>query len=405
MPPTVLALSNALGYPNYRRRLNELQRLNFEVSHCGFDDNSGFGALDSSLEEVRLGDIQPGRYMKRFAAILSAVRGLQRLLSVKQPNVLWVFGVDMIPLVLIARSLNRMMFWSVWRSSRNERALLAAKFPPKFVYEVHDIRDLMLSPTPVGWLLRFLERQLLTKETLVIVTSSQYLDNYFEKFHSDRSFPTLVLENKLTAREVYVVRSSSRANKAMRNDEGGVGTIRIGYFGSLRCPYAWRAVLTLADHRSGQFEVLVRGVPRGLDRFEEDLVDHPRVHYGGPYSDPANLAELYGAVDIVWVAGFHGKQSHLWARTCRFYYACCFGVPLIGQIDTFDASEIERLGVGFSIDLSALDVQQQLVKMLTRSNIERWRKQSQGLPESVYSFSQDHDGLLPHLATLLDGVG
>ena len=117
--------------------------------------------------------------------------------------------------------------------------------------------------------------------------------------------------------------------------------LRIGYFGSLRCPEAWNTLQQIAKNANGAISIHVRGTPVGIDSF-----------YGGPYRDPDDIQHIYETVDVVWSAGFNKKASYVWSRTCKFYNACYYKRPIIAQAGTDEGKVIEDLNIGFCIDLN-----------------------------------------------------
>ena len=147
-------------------------------------------------------------------------------------------------------------------------------------------------------------------------------------------------------------------------------------------------------------EVIVRGVPQGIDSFYSDIENIPGIHYGGPYEDPDDLYDVYSEVSIVWAAGFHGKDSHVWQRSCRFYNSCSHQRPIISMIGTDEGEVINKLGIGCCVDLNDLPGTIARITQITQTELDTWHENLKKLPQSVYIYSDEHAQLLNMCATL-----
>lgn len=342
------------GQPRFLKRIRCLMAQGCEPVVLSFERDYFEGGV--GLEYTSLGSIAHGNYAARLPVYARALRAVRQ--AAAEADAVYCFGPDLALLSLVAV-----------RSLPNR---------PKIACEVGDIRELAVSRTPQGKVFRALDRRLAQKVDALVVTSSSYLERYYVETLGLRPQSNwLVLENKL---ESAVQRAAPR----------NATSIRIGYFGLIRCQRSLRAIRSIANNGRGRIEVVIRGHPFGVSL--SDFVEGAGglVRYEGPYRH-SELREIYGAVDFVWGAYFgegRGKEAWRWSRSNRFYEACAFGKPLITQVGTADAELVERYGIGVGIDLrdpegaSACVVQ----SLADRGLIDRISRNAREVPECVYRY-------------------
>lgn len=367
----VVFVSSSISYSWYRKRLNYFARLGLPGTFIGFQRALGAPVPDIANKVVTLGAIANGNYLSRSIRFLAAIPVLAR--NLRHADLIYAFGLDMAFLALISSSF----------TGRKQQLL----------YEVHDIRNALLQKGMTGTVLRALERWLLKQTSLLIVTSPSYITRYYQGILHQEAVNHFVMENKLDAGKV--------AATNLRGEKRCGTRMTIGFFGMLRCQYAWEALKRVAAAGRGELEVYVRGVPAHIDSFSEDLRLLPNIRYGGPYLDPDDLSEIYGAVDIVMIAGFNDKISYPWSRTCRFYNACCFTRPMIAQAGTDDGKAVAQYEAGLCIDLLDLSSAVQSILSITSGQLERWKQNMQSIPESVYLYQQEHELLLQKMKEMV----
>jgi len=128
---------------------------------------------------------------------------------------------------------------------------LAPRFAsrPKVIYECLDIHRLMLGEGAKSRLMRGIERGLLAKSALLIVSSPAFLEHYF-KARQDYRGPALLVENKPPA-----------APAALAPAAAPRPPWRIGWFGMLRCSKSLDLLSALVAASDGRIEVLLAGKP------------------------------------------------------------------------------------------------------------------------------------------------
>jgi succinoglycan biosynthesis protein ExoL len=211
--------------------------------------------------------------------------------------------------VIVARNLEMLVLAAAVRD-RGQR----------LVYECLDIHRLMLRGDIVGRALRLLERRLLERCDLVLVSSPAYRREYFEGLQEYRG-EVLLIENKVIGERAPPAPATTQAGPPWR----------IGWFGMLRCRRSLDLLCDLAGHSDGRVEVLIAGKPSPavFDDFENRVAGAEGVTFTGPYR-PQDLAALYRGVHFSWcIDWFEEGLNSSWLLPNRLYESIANGaVPL-----------------------------------------------------------------------------
>jgi succinoglycan biosynthesis protein ExoL len=362
----VVFLLPVAGHARYHKRIEALQNLGVEPEILAFERDYYAGKAWSGGYKS-LGKLQHGHYCKRLIPLLKAVPKVRA--AVKEADIIYAFDLDVL-----------LVGWLASQAFGKRR---------KIVYEVGDLGVL----TRDGLFyrgLRLLERYLLQRIDLLVVTSEAYIEGYYRRVQRLTDLPHQVIENKLDATTVTRPQVQSIRNK---RDE----SLRIGYFGLIRCRRSWEALKRAAIRGNGRIQVYVRGKPMRLEGFEEEARSAPYVHYGGPYISPDDLPAMYGQVDVVWIAHYMSKNSLLWNRANRFYEACFFQKPMIAQIGTQDAQVVKDLGLGVCVDLRDINGTVDRILSISKMELSRWHWSIAHLPAYIYTYTDEHKELARYL--------
>ena len=124
---------------------------------------------------------------------------------------------------------------------------------------------------------------------------------------------------------------------------------RIGWFGMIRCRKSLRVLSALADAAEGAIQIIIRGRPSTsvFPDFEAELKDLRNVRYLGPYSNPADLSNIYGEVHFNWtIDWFEAGQNSAWLLPCRLYEGSLFGAVPIAEEEVETSNWLVQRGVG-----------------------------------------------------------
>ncbi|WP_027364776.1 glycosyltransferase family protein [Desulfotruncus alcoholivorax] len=311
---------------------------------------------------ISLSAIEHSKYHKRLIPFLKAFVKVRA--AVKKTDVIYAFGLDML-----------LLGWL---------ACLGPAKPFTAVYEVADIREVLLGKGLLSRCLRWLERFLLRRTKFAVVTSERYISGYYQEIQGIKDFRYIVVENKIDP----VVTAKAPACPIGEN----AGILRIGYFGVIRCRRSLDILMEAALQSSGRVQVYLRGFPLGVGDLEK-VVQSPAVTYGGPYMAPDDLPDLYGRVDLVWACyPYRGNitGNQCWARTNRFYESCYFNKPMLAQAGTEDGRVIEALGLGTCLDLADSKAAVKRILSITGQELKQWQYNTGLLDKEIYIMTSEH---------------
>jgi succinoglycan biosynthesis protein ExoL len=206
-----------------------------------------------------------------------------------------------------------------------------------------------------AFLLRRIERWALARVCLLVVSSPYFVSAYYHKLlNIDAQW--LLFENKVPRTRPLA------GGKAGRR-------WRIGWFGYLDDARSWHILRRLARELPDQVSLYIRGMPYDnfdMQNFLRDIEELDNAVYGGPFRNPEDLAEIYGAVDLVWSADCNELAANSkWLLTNGIYEAGYFGKPVIGLARTAIGEFLGRCQSGWALDDPAEEALIALLRTLT----------------------------------------
>lgn len=368
-PIRVLVALPVLGQPRHAKRVEMLKEAGFEVTVAAFERGYHKGRLpDAPI--VRLGTVEHGKLIGRLRRLVSALPTLRR--TIADHDVIYAAGIDMSWLAVVAGS------------------LLGARH----VVEVGDVHHVQTVAGLKGRMVRFLDRALMRRVGLIVVTAEGFVSEYYRKWLGSR-VEALVVENKLESAFVDGLSEGARSARP-RGTPLVDRPLRIGYFGLLRCPWSWRALTTAVERSNGRIEVVAAGFPMNPTDLPEQASALSGASYLGQYKSPDDLERLYTTVDLIWAcyAPIGSEDWNLrWARPNRFYESCCFRRPLISRDGSCDAVEVVKHGIGLVVpDFDPAEAADRLCRVTTE-DVASWTRAMEGLPVSIYTYTDEVERL------------
>ena len=330
---------------------------------------------------VDLGATQDLAYSQRFFALLRAVvilLGNRRLL--RTATFFYARNMDMCVLAILGR--------------------LFARTRAPIVYEVLDIHKLLTTPGVIGASMRFLERQLLRRIDLLVVSSPAFVSEYFIPCQGYKR-PWYLFENMVAIAAEATPEKPVSCELSRPKPAGERRPWLIGWFGTLRCPESLMMLRNIAQRLPDRVEIRMRGYPSTITPEEFAKVIHgvPNVAYGGKYKSPDDLQQMYDSVDFVWGFDFYekGKNSN-WLLPNRLYEAGLYGRPILAARNTETGRKVDELGLGWTFDEP---YEQNLIEFLATvsdPDIDRVRAHILELPRSLFMDVDQMRGLLTVLS-------
>ncbi len=307
----LLYLVHDLDDAAVRRRLRFLGDGGAQVCLVGFRRLKK-EVSQSTSEGREIGRTWNGRLFRRIATTILALMTAEA----------WHRDVEDAD-VIVARSLEMLLIATFVRKRFGLEAAV--------VYECLDIHRLMTRDDAIGGGLRWLERRLLASCSLLVVSSPQFIEAYFLRYHH-RLPPWTLLENKLLSSEFASIPASLAAAGCDPGAAPAGPPWRIGWFGIIRCRRSLHLLAALVRDSNGAIEVEIRGQPARdvVSDFDAVVGSTPGLSFGGAYNRATDLPAIYRRVHFNWAIDFYedGLNS-AWLLPNRLYEGSMFGsVPL-----------------------------------------------------------------------------
>ncbi|MEJ2227346.1 MAG: glucosyl transferase [Alphaproteobacteria bacterium] len=282
-----------------------------------------------SWENIPLGVTDDRNYLARLPKLLWGVlKVLRHARQLRQCSVLYARNIDMLFIAVLTKLLT------------GARGIV--------VYELLDIRGVFLGKGLVNRLFRWAERRLMAACHLVVVSAPDYVTHYLHAVQGYRG-ACFLMENKLSARTL----PPPSAAPAEPLPPGPPWIV--GMYGVLRCRRSLDILCEVARRLPDKSSIYLRGVVSETDIPLDELVTLsqriPNVTYGGAYSSPRDLPEIYGKAHFIWALDFLavGGNSE-WCLANRIYEGGAMGTVLLAEAGNATGRMVEREGLGFTLE-------------------------------------------------------
>jgi succinoglycan biosynthesis protein ExoL len=333
-------------------------------------------------ENVDLGITVDRHYLLRLGKLLAAMLELwrhRRLL--RQAQVYYARNIDMLLLAVVAR-------------------LLARSRAP-VVYEVLDVQRAFVGARLINKAFRWAERLLMARMALLVVSSPDFISEYFRPCQGYTGRWRL-LENKvLASRLIPSSPGPSSPGRPPRDKPPGPPWV-IGWFGTLRCARSLDVLCRIADAGQDRVRVYMRGLPSQedltIDRIEAACAGRKNMHYGGAYRSPQELEAIYGPVHFAWCVDYldAGGNSD-WLLPNRVYEGGLMGCLAIARRGTATARMVDRLGLGHSFDEPLAQGVGEFLAQFAPDTYRDARRHVEDIPRSTFVDLTDTRDLLDDL--------
>lgn len=325
---TLAFFAHERGDARVRKRIAAFQDQGLEVIGYTFHRERDKVDPEPTWKNIHLGTTYNRRYLQRLWTFVGSLGILWRHRnSFGESTAMYVVNTDNAVLALIGR-------------------FFCGKRIP-LVLELADIQPVMTGTGFVSKSLRWIERQVLKRSSLLVTTSPGFVSHYFEpvqQFHGE----VFLLENK-----VYPSLALPAAVPSNGQPVNGGRPWVIGCFGALRCRRSLELMHSLAQQLGDKVHFVLRGYPSGTiaEDFSKLLGDLPNLRMEGAYRYPGDLADMYGAVDFNWAIDESDPNGNsAWLLPNRIYEGGCFGVPVIAATHTETGAWVSQRQLGWTFE-------------------------------------------------------
>ena len=376
--PTIAFFAHERGDARVVKRIAALGDQGWKVLKFTFHRVRDKADVPPAWENIHLGTTYNRRYFQRLWAFVKCV------------GVMW-------------RHRERLGDCRVIYAVNTDNALLAlsgrffAGSAAPLVLELADIQPAMTGSGLVSRIFRGIERFVLRRTDLLVTTSPGFVREYFlpVQKHNGGIF---LLENK-----VYPSGGLPDSSDATVPVAGGKPWV-VGCFGAFRCRRSLELMRGLAGKLGDRVSFILRGYPAGTiaEDFESLLGNLPNLTFGGPYSYPDDLAEMYGGVDFNWAFDESDPSGNsAWLLPNRIYEGGCFGVPAIAAKHTETGRWIETNGLGWTFDAPLEENLASFFNRLSSSDWELVKRQASARPREKFCGEGDYRRLAERLRALM----
>lgn len=326
-------------------------------------------------DNIHLATVENENLSRRAAVLVAALGKIARRLSrVRRADVLLARNFDLLLLAHAAR-------------------LMALRHRVPVIYECLDVHTVFTDPSAKGRMFRWLERRLLARTQLVVVSSCGFSANYFRPVQGYRG-PIYLMENKIWF-------TGSLPERRATSAPVGKGTAEVpfvlGWVGSLRCQPSFEILLGAAQRLGPTVRIAFHGNVHThvLPNFEERISRHPTIAYHGPYTYPDGL-DVYRGLDFVWAQDLWQRGANSdWLLPNRIYEASYFGCLSIAVAGTQTAKVVKDRGLGYVIDAPTAEALAALVETLDADEVRQRRNALLARPaEDFVSTPSDVEGMI-----------
>ena len=310
---------------------------------------------------VELGNTTERRLVTRAIVLLRALWLIYRHRRTwRAASVLYARNLDLALLTLVGKAITRCS--------------------SPFVYEVLDIHPATTNGGLRGALLRWLERRVLARTQLLVISSPAFVPNYFVPLQRYQG-ESFLLENKWPSHQMSAF--TRKLPYELSDDEP---KWTIGWFGNIRCPQSLEILTELADSLPDRVHIYIRGCVSllGEQNLMEAIGDRQNIVFEGEYAAPCELPAIYSNIHFNWCVDLCGGDNSQWLLPNRLYEGGYFGVPAIA-IDGHETGRIVRQReLGITLETPAAQQLYEVLSKLTREDYEQLRQNIESLPETTF---------------------
>lgn len=319
---------------------------------------------------VDLGYVEHARLFERIAVYLRAVATvIRRRRALLDSDVIYARNLDVFAFAAFAFAL------AAPRASRSHA----------FVYECLDVHEALTKRSRLAALLRWIERRVLDRACLLVVSSPGFVRHYFGPVQGYRGAHCWV-ENKLYFK-AGETRPPRECPSASAPGAAGATVLTIGWIGIVRCKRTLALLKALALARPKDIRVRIAGRVSYflIEDFDEQIAGIANIEVAGVYDWPDGLASAYRGVDIVFAQELSWKGANSdWLIPNRVYEASYFGVPSLSVGDTETSRVVRERALGFTLPDDSPQTLVEFFDRLDRAELCAVRKRLLDTPAAAF---------------------
>lgn len=314
---TIVFILNSYGKSRYDKRVEEFIRAGYDIEVYAFKRFEG-DLYKSSFPVEIIGHFDNTvSYYRRNQLIFKAVKQLLRNHK-KQRVLYYLFGLD--------------VALSFYLIHNNE----------PYVYEEGDLVHTYMHNTFLRNTLEFFDKKIIRRSKLTVFTSEG-----FPKYHFCEDIDnSVIVPNKISKKILEL-------HKVEKNHVVDINHLSIGFVGAPR----FEKVLSFLDvacrcFPQHKFHIFGGPVPDDFTKLEA----YTNMTFHGPFKTPEDLPNIYSNLDLVLSTYDTDSDNVRYAEPNKLYEAIYFETPIIVSQGTFLGEKVNRLGIGYELDVTDANV-------------------------------------------------
>lgn len=335
MKRKIVFIIGSISQPRVIKRINSFINSGYEVEIYGFD--RGKYNVNAEIKGAKINIVGKQEDGKNYISKIKQSYSLHKKLNEKYKSEDTIF-----------------YFFSFMT------AFFSLFFSYKYIYEISDILYGYRKFKPVEWLFKIIDKKMIKKSILTIMTSEGFKDYFF----GDKIINNIVLQpNKLSPYFLDVNRNNIDFSYNKDN-------ISFSFIGAFRYPNTIFRFAHVIGKHFPQHKFKFYGDSSLTDQVKDIAKLYANVEYYGEYKNPDDLLAIYNEVDfIVACYDVDGLNERI-AEPNKMYEAIFFKKPILVSSNTFLAKQVEKYKSGYAINASKDDNIINFINSLTDNGIK-----------------------------------
>ncbi|MCH4896290.1 glycosyltransferase [Marinilabiliaceae bacterium JC040] len=255
----------------------------------------------------------------------------------------------------------------------------------EFINEISDIRYAYPKFRIFEPILKFLDRKLIKKSFLTILTSEGFKKYFFK----DNNIENIIVQPNRVSSKINLFQ-----NIKSFEIKDSLETINFGFVGSIR----FNAVYNFA-------EIIGKNFPKykfhffGDSPFPEKFVKlsnkYSNIYYHGVFKSPDDLSTIYSKLDIVVSCYDIEAKNVRIAEPNKLYEAMMYKTPILVSKFTFLERQVNKYNCGYSVNVSSKADIIDFVENIKMSDINITSRNIENIDSEIYI--ENHKNIFSYL--------
>lgn len=309
----IVVISTTISQPRVIKRIETLRKLGIELKVYSWDRGIyNCNSVNNNIKVINLGKMNDGRdYVLKIRLLYDGVRKIVKQEG-KQNTIYYSFSYV--------------------------SSLFLAILNTKYIYEISDIlygykRYQIIKP-----LLKFIDKKLVKRSELTIMTSQGFYDYLFNKIQDN----VLVQPNKLNATFLKAERLS--------NSLWDLKSLNFGFVGALRYPDTILRFAKQIGENYPNHKFHFYGESSLSTFFKNETKKYSNIFFHGSFKNPEDLTTIYSNIDIIVCCYENKSLNERIAEPNKLYESLFFCKPIVVSKNTFLAEQVKKYSCGYEID-------------------------------------------------------